>query len=293
MSQRVDCTVVSEIRTAGAKFQVVDYHWAAGTDILEHEESILLRWRMRPYRIKAKAWIKSGQEVSFGQMMLHPPGVATHAQAANEEEDVRALVCHFDREWMQEVTGTDFDRDDGPLTPSLDLRNADLDYSMRRLMREMVEPGFASEVLAESLGASMAVDIARHFGMQRRADEVTSEAKGGLSAGRLRQIRDYILSFQEGSPTLAGVAAQCGVSVAHLRRMYKSTTGHTLHNYIEELRVSRAKALLLDSNLPLKVISHKLGFCHPSAFSFAFKKTAGESPRAFRHRCATGVTAAA
>ena len=74
--------------------------------------------------------------------------------------------------------------------------------------------------------------------------------------------------------------------------MYKSTTGHTLHNFIEELRVSRAKALLLDTNLPLKVISHKLGFCHPSAFSFAFKKTAGESPRAFRQRCATGVSSA-
>ena len=178
MGQRVDCSVVSEIRTAGAKFQVVDYHWDAGTDILEHEETILLRWRMRPYRIKAKAWVNSGQEVSFGQLMLHPPGVATHAHAADEQEDVRALVCHFDREWMQEVTGTDFDRSDGPMTASLDLRNADLDHSMRRLMREMVEPGFASEVLAEALGASMAVDIARHFGMDHGADKDMGETKG-------------------------------------------------------------------------------------------------------------------
>ena len=292
MGQRVACSVLSEIKTAGEKLQIVDYHWDAGIDILEHEETILLRWRVRPYRIKAKAWVNSGQEVSFGQLMLHPAGVATHAHAADEQEDVRALVCHFDRNWIQEVTGTDFDRSDGPLTPSLDLRNADLDHSMRRLMREMVEPGFASEVMAESLGASMAVDIARHFGMQRRTEVAAGEPKGGLSPGRLRQIRDYIMSFHEGSPTLAGAAAQCGVSVAHLRRMYKSTTGHTLHDFIEELRVSRAKALLLDTNLPLKVISHKLGFCHPSAFSFAFKKTAGESPRAFRHRCATGVTVA-
>ena len=291
MGQRVDSSIVSEIRTGGAKFQVVDYHWDAGTHIVEHEEAILLRWRMRPYRIKAKARVESGQEVSFGQLMLHPAGVATHAHAADEQEDVRALVCLFDRDWIQEVTGADLARS-GALAPSLDLRNADLDFAMRRLMREMVEPGFASSFLAESLGASMAVDIARHFGMQRR-DDVAEASKGGLSPRRLRQIRDYIMSFQEGSPTLAGVAKQCGVSVAHLRRMYKSTTGHTLHTSIEELRVTRAKALLLDTNLPLKVISHKLGFCHPSAFSFAFKKTAGESPRAFRHRCATGSAIAA
>ncbi len=292
MGQQVDCSVVSEIKVPGAKFQVVDYHWDAGTEILEHEEEILLRWRIRPYRVKAKGRVGPGQEAEFGQLMLHPAGISTHAYAADEQEDVRALVCLFDREWMRQVTGQEFDWDDRSLTSSFDLRNADLDHAMRRLMREMVEPGFASEVLAESLGRSMAVDIARHFGMQRRTGDTPTEAKGGLSAGRLRQIRDYILSFQEGSPTLAGVAERCGVSVAHLRRMYKSSTGHTLHDFIEELRVSRAKALLLDTNLPLKVISHKLGFCHPSAFSFAFKKTAGESPRAFRHRCATGMTCA-
>ncbi len=290
MNQAVASSIVSEISTAGARFRVVDYHWAPRAQILEHEESILLRWRIRPYRIKAKADLSHGQEASFGQLMLHPAGVSTHAHGADEHEDVRALVCHFDRDWIQEVTGSDFDRSEEPLTSSLDLRNADLDHSMRRLMREMVEPGFASGILAESLGASMAVDIARHFGMQCRTDDAASETKGGLSPGRLRQIRDYIISFQEGSPTLASVAGQCGVSVAHLRRMYKSTTGHTLHNFIEELRVSRAKALLLDTNLPLKIISYRLGFCHPSAFSFAFKKTAGESPRAFRQRCATGVT---
>ncbi len=289
MGQQVGSSIVSEITVPGAKFQVVDYNWGAGAEILEREDDIMLRWRMWPYRINTKGWVDPGRESDFGQLMLHPAGVATHAYSVDEQKEVRCLVCHFDHEWMQEVIGEDFDWNNQHLAPSFDLRNADLDHAMRRLMREMVGPGFASEVLAESLGTSMAVDIGRHFGMQWRADDVDEKAKGGLSPARLRQIRDYIASFEEGSPKLSGVAAQCGVSVAHLRRMYKSSTGRTLHNFIEETRVSRAKALLLDTNLPLKVISYKLGFCHPSAFSFAFKKTAGESPRAFRDRCATGV----
>ncbi len=290
MGRPVDCSVVSELKTQGVKFQVVDYHWDAGTEIEEREEALMLRWRIRPYRIKTKAYLQTGKEAVFGQLMLHPAGVPTHAYAANEHEDVRALICLFDREWIEEVTGADFDHNDRPLTPSLDLRHADLEHAMRRLTREMVEPGFASTLMAESLGASMAVDIVRHFGMRRGPAEIACATKGGLSSGRFRQIRDYIMSFQNGTPTLAGVAAQCGVSVAHLRRMYKEATGHTLHQFIEELRVSRAKEMLLDSNLPLKVISYKLGFHHPSAFSFSFKKSVGESPRAFRNRCATGVT---
>ncbi len=290
MGRPVDCSVVSEVKTVGAKFQVVDYHWDAGAEIEEREDALMLRWRIRPYRIKTKPWLHAGKESIFGQLMLHPAGVPTHAHAANEQENVRALVCLFDREWIEEVTGADFNRNDRPLTPSLDLRNAGLEHALRRLTREMVEPGFASKLMAESLGASMAVDIVRHFGMRHGSEETSCESRSGLSSGRFRQIRDYIMSFQDGTPTLAGVAAQCGVSVAHLRRIYKAAAGHTLHHFIEELRVTRAKEMLLDSNLPLKVISYKLGFRHPSAFSFAFKKTAGESPRAFRNRCATGVT---
>ncbi len=290
MGQSVQSLVLSEVRTVGARFQVVDYHWDAGAEIEDREDALMLRWRIRPYRIKTKACLQAGKQAMFGQLMLHPAGVPTHAHAANEQENVRALVCLFDREWMEEVTGADFSRSDRPLTPSLDLHNADLEHALRRLTREMVEPGFASNLIAESLGASMAVDIVRHFGMRHGSEAAAGDSRIGLSAGRFRQIRDYIMSFQDGTPTLAGVAGQCGVSVAHLRRIYKATTGHTLHHFIEELRVTRAKEMLLDSNLPLKVISYKLGFRHPSAFSFAFKKAAGESPRAFRDRCATGVT---
>lgn len=293
MVSKMDHSIVSEVVLPGATFQVIDYHWDAGTEIHDCASDVRLRWRMRPYRIKARGWIKPGEDLNFGQLMLHPADVITHAQGADENEDVRTLECRFEREWMREVTGAPMNWEDAALLPCLDVRNADLDHSVRRLMREMLEPGFASLVLAETLGMSMAIDIVRHFGGNPDEAEFARHVRGGLSPGRLRQIRDYIESFDEGSPTLADVASQCGVSVAHLRRMYKFSTGQTLHDFIEDVRVGRAKTLLLDSNMPLKVISYKLGFCHPSAFSFAFKKSSGESPRAFRHRCATGLTIAA
>ena len=287
MSLQLEPSLVSQMNIAGATFQVVDYRWDAGAEILDCESTVRLRWRIKPYRIKARGWIRPGEHFDFGQLMLHPADVVTHAYAAGEREDVRALECRFDRTWLEEVTESSIALDESALLPCLDLRNADLDYAVRRLAREMLEPGMASSILAESLGVAMAVDIVRHFGDSRVADD--QDVRGGLSPGRLRQIREYIESFSEGSPTLADVAAQCGVSVAHLRRMYKATTGQTLHDFIENIRVARAKAMLLDSNLSLKVISYRLGFCHPSAFSFAFKKAVGESPRSYRNRCATGL----
>ena len=59
-------------------------------------------------------------------------------------------------------------------------------------LREMVEPGFASGVLAESLGISMAVDIARHFGLQRYNDDASegrAERRHGRDEGCCAEIK--------------------------------------------------------------------------------------------------------
>ena len=281
-SANLNPSVVSSVELPGVSFQVVDYHWEAGTEILHCAPEVVLRWRMHPYRVKARGWAAPGEEVSFGQLMLHPADVPTHGHALDEAEDVRTLVCRLDRDWLGRMTGDSSRWNDSGLQPCLDLRNGDIDHAMRRLMRELLEPGFATTALAEGLAMSIAVDVMRHF---EPGNETTPEARGCLSPSRLRQIRDYIESFTEGCPTLSDVAQRCNVSVAHLRRLYKLSTGQTLHDFIEEARLRRAQTLLLESNLQLKVISYKLGFCHPSAFSFAFKKLSGESPRDFRQRC--------
>lgn len=281
--------VVATKSMPGLCLDVIDYHWDARADILDFQPEVLLRWRMRPYRIKAQGWIRPGERLNFGQLMLHPGDIPTHAEGADADEDARTMVCRFEQDWLERVTGNRFDRATGAFDPIFDLRHGGIDHAMRRLMRELLEPGMATDTLIEGLAISLAVDVARIFDA---ADE-SAEIKGTLSAARLGRIHDFVESFDEGCPTLSDIAEQCGISVAHLRRLYKTTTGQTLHNYVEEVRVNRAKTLLLDTNLPLKVISYKLGFCHPSAFSFAFKKMTGEAPRDFRNRSANGFSIAA
>ena len=77
----------------------------------------------------------------------------------------------------------------------------------------------------------------------------------------------FVSSFKEGSSALSEVAVQFALSTLHLRRVYKRTTGQTLHGFIEETRVSCARSMLAEQNLSLKEILYRLGFSHPSAFS--------------------------
>ncbi len=45
------------------------------------------------------------------------------------------------------------------------------------------------------------------------------------------------------------MAAELRISDTHLRRMFKATTGQTIHAYVEEIRLERAQALLDDGRV--------------------------------------------
>ena len=70
----------------------------------------------------------------------------------------------------------------------------------------------------------------------------------------------------------------------HLMRAFKASTGLTIHAYVEQVRLAKAKALLSDTDIQLKEIAFRLGFSNAANFSAAFRKSAGESPREFRRR---------
>jgi AraC-like DNA-binding protein len=80
------------------------------------------------------------------------------------------------------------------------------------------------------------------------------------------------------------IAERCSVSRRHLMREWKAATGTTLHGYIAELRLERAKALLKSTSLKLKEVSAELGFADPSHFAADFKRHVGCSPSRYRTR---------
>ena len=61
-------------------------------------------------------------------------------------------------------------------------------------------------------------------------------------------------------------------------RLFREATGETVKSYVERVRLTKAKALLSGTELPLKEISARLGFASPSGFSVAFRRLAGETP---------------
>jgi transcriptional regulator GlxA family with amidase domain len=65
--------------------------------------------------------------------------------------------------------------------------------------------------------------------------------------------------------------------------MFRLYTGVAPHKYFMELKIMRAKELLLATDKSIKEISFELGFQSIHYFSRIFKNKTGVSPSEFRH----------
>ncbi len=84
--------------------------------------------------------------------------------------------------------------------------------------------------------------------------------------------------------TVRGLADSFYLDEAYFSRLFKQKTGFSPKQYLLNVRLKRAKELLLHTEYPIKEISTATGFSDPLYFSRLFLKKEGMSPSLFRKR---------
>lgn len=159
---------------------------------------------------------------------------------------------------------------------------------LTRILREVAQPGFASELLLEGLSLTLLAETAR---LLRRLRE-RHFRKGGLSPRRLKIIEERVRNGGR-AISIAELAALCQLSRRHLIRAFRAETGETIGGFVQRLTTERARSLLRESEKPVAAIAAELGFTTAAAFSAAFHRATGQSPRDFRSSRRSGADAAA
>jgi len=98
----------------------------------------------------------------------------------------------------------------------------------------------------------------------------------------VRRSIEYIHANLADEIRLADIAGAVGMSMFHLSRTFRASTGVMLHRYLNRARVERVKALLLDSDQSLATIADATGFSDQSHMSKNFKRFTGTTPGLFR-----------
>ena len=84
--------------------------------------------------------------------------------------------------------------------------------------------------------------------------------------------------FSKSFCTVSSVAKRLNVSEAYLRRMFQLELGQAPKQYLNMLRMNRAKDLLNAGYDSIVTISEKVGFTDPKNFATAYKKHFGYPP---------------
>lgn len=79
------------------------------------------------------------------------------------------------------------------------------------------------------------------------------------------------------------LAAVRGISVVYLRKLFKNKFAITIGEYIFRMRMQSAAEILKTESFRITELADKCGFSTVSAFSNAFRRIFGISPRAYRN----------
>jgi AraC-like DNA-binding protein len=110
----------------------------------------------------------------------------------------------------------------------------------------------------------------------------TPRAHGGLSAGAMRRVREYVEVHLGESIDLSMLAGVAGLSVHHFARQFKQSAGVTPHLYLTKKRVERAQEMLVQTGLSLAEIAYAVGFFDQGHLARHFRLMLGTTPREFR-----------
>mgnify|MGYP000524512524 CR=1 FL=1 len=273
--------VEAELRAPMGSAQLVRFCFDNPIDLLTREnDSYRLDLCLSPRPSNSRAcfpdrWNERRFE-RIGNLFLLPAGEVMRARSDGCCEQT-SLVCQLQPETMKEWFDGDLCWTDRRLMAGLDIRDANIQHLLFRLIQEARQPGFASEILVELLVAQLAIELTRY------CTEVGKTAStGGLSAWRLRLIDERLEELGQ-APTLTELAELCRLSVRQLTRGFRASRDCSIGDYVANSRMKQAKQLLA-TDQSVKSIAYALGFSSPSSFCYAFRRDTGETPGQYRQR---------
>lgn len=172
---------------------------------------------------------------------------------------------------------------------------------IRQLRRS--DPGLEIAILSgysDFTFAQQAIDlkVSKYFTKPSDPEELIAyieefekrQAKGGAASGRYKgsnlailRCLDFIGRNYANKFNLNEIAEELYITPTYLSKLFKRETGQNLSDYVLEVRMTKARALLSQLEYSIGAIAAMVGYQDTGYFSSAFKNYFGVTPHDFRH----------
>lgn len=120
-----------------------------------------------------------------------------------------------------------------------------------------------------------------------RLDQIADYERRRNHLRHLQPLLDFLASNLAEPPNVTQAARMLKMSNTYFMRFFRKATGLTFSAYLNQIRISRACQLLMESDLSLAQIAAETGFCDQSHLCRHIRRRLGKSPgqvRAERQR---------
>jgi YesN/AraC family two-component response regulator len=88
--------------------------------------------------------------------------------------------------------------------------------------------------------------------------------------------------YEEITLNVALIAEKLKITPTYMSKLFKEQTGEALPDYINKLRLKKAKELLKNENLSISEAAVKVGYLNSNALIRSFKKYEGVTPGQYK-----------
>ena len=255
----------------GAEFQeIVSPRFGSfdSSGVAHGKQDIVISWTLGPLRVRYGS-NRSFQEVSR-RPVVHMPGDAQRGEWEGVES---TLTLHLSERFIQAALEYS-----GYLARSnlADQQLTKIEHLIQLVRADVRAGSPAGPIAAEALLAGLLNTV---FPDDERV-RTMQQARGSKI---IERVREYIEENLDEPLSLFEIATLADMSVRHMSRAFKATTGYAPHDYIVRRRIMKATELIRSGQLGLADIAIAVGFSSHAHMTAAFQRIRGQPPSLFRN----------
>lgn len=157
---------------------------------------------------------------------------------------------------------------------------------LREQMGEGEEGTLSQQSILDQLFHSETLEQMRELLLQYGSNvrDLIRLKNDSATIGMIQQVQKTIRERYSENLTINELAAEVYLTPTYLCLLFRQVTGTTINRYLTNVRMEKAKELLMDLSNKLYDVSYAVGYMNPSYFSRQFKKYVGCLPSEYRNR---------
>lgn len=161
-----------------------------------------------------------------------------------------------------------------------DKHDAEGNFQLKKLLNDFLENAESSSVKLTGLGFLFMDQLIKN----KLADNFCFENKEAAKNTYIQNAIDFIDKNYNQDIEVNFLASASNLSRSYFSQLFKQYTNVNPMEYITNLRMEKARELLLGTDWLIKDIAKEVGYANALYFSRVFKQTFNVSPQVFRQR---------